>query len=182
VHHMEADVGEIWPEIEREKLYRWMEQRAAAVRPLLQKPAESPQKLGVTAAQLKATKVSILQQTEVLTIVDVREFKRPFIAHIHHEKPFTLEVAFELPKPTASDMSHYEVEYQAQCHLHSLSSTTPTQMLEMKTNLPKGESRLSQAKLSKLSLEPGLYDCSILLRGTNPLSTNYFKLPKLNVL
>ena len=73
-------------------------------------------------------------------------------------------------------------EYRTHCHLHNLSTGKQSQLMDMQVNQSTEKRPFYSAKLADLSLEPGMYELGILVRGTNPLSTNYVKLPKLNVL
>jgi hypothetical protein len=180
VHHIEADVGTTWPGIEKTQLCQWMEQRASIKE--IKEPVPAvivPQQ--ETAATLRVTKARLLQSPDYSATLNVPDVERPFMGHVNHEKPITLEVDFELSE-SASEGKLAPLEYKAQCHVHNLMSRKKAFFLDMKATSPTDEDPAYKSTLLEVLLEPGMYKLGILVSGKRPLRVNYFELPKLNVL
>ncbi|MCA9920854.1 MAG: hypothetical protein KC419_23300 [Anaerolineales bacterium] len=184
VHYMEADTSMTWFGIEKEALCQWMNQQAnlpasgeaEAVDPVVEETAVS------SPGKITATQVRLVQESDFVTSVELGEEERPFFGHITHQQPITLEVDFEMSGWDMPLTAFPHAEYRTHCHLHNLSTGKQSQLMDMQVNQSTEKRPFYSAKLADLSLEPGMYELGILVRGTNPLSTNYVKLPKLNVL
>ncbi|MCA9943807.1 MAG: hypothetical protein KC449_10015 [Anaerolineales bacterium] len=178
VHYMEADMEMNWPGIAREELGLWIEQHVqlsesapepvAAARPVVE------EKLSVQPAQVR-----LRQQPNFLATLDMDHPARPFLGHVHHQEPITLEVDFNLE---ASDKDHPGLPpeaYSAHCEMQNLTAGQKTVYLEMKGDL--SANRLTY-KTRLTDVEPGMYRLGVLVRAERPLSTTYFDLPMLNIL
>jgi len=178
-HYMEADEEITWPGIEREQLGLWLErhvqvsdpppkQEMAAENP----PAEKPE-------VMKPTQVRLRQRPNYLSSLSLVQPERPFLGHVHHEEPVTLEVDFELGDLADDQIQQPQTRYEAQCEVRNLTADQKAYYLEMKGNvLPN--CLTYKTDLSKL--EPGIYRLAVLMRGERPLDATYFELPKLNIL
>lgn len=195
VQHVEHDANSHWDfrnQKERERLFQWMEDEANLATVLEQAVLkhELASELAETnasdlpdfswEADLKPLQVSLIQGEVVKTTSTIDMAKRPFLAHISHEQPLDLEVTFVLPcTPTTGDSS---LRYSAQCQMHNLSQRMEPTYMQMGTTENLDDEPTISAKLSKISLEPGIYKLGVLLRGERPLGANYYEFPKLNVL
>jgi hypothetical protein len=178
VHYMEADMETTWPGIEREQLGLWIEQHVQVNDPGAEPVVEArPEPEKVDA--LKPTQVRIRQRPDYVSSLDMSRQERPFLGHVHHEEPITLEVDFELDAPAAGQSWQQQAAYSAQCEVHNLTSGQKTFYLEMEGGMAM-DCLTYKTKLSEV--EPGMYSLAVLLRGKRPLGTSYFELPKLNVL
>jgi hypothetical protein len=178
VHYMEADLETTWPGIEREQLGLWIEQKVQVMEPaptLVTKTKPAAEMADV----VKPTQVRIRQWPDYLSVLDVAQPERPFLGHVHHEEPITLEVDFKLDSPAMDQTWQPQAAYSAQCAVQNLTTGQQTYFLEMKGNI----STSCLTYKTKLSVvEPGMYRLAVLMRGKRPLGTAYFELPKLNVL
>lgn len=178
VHYMEADMETTWPGIEREQLGLWIEQHVQVNDPVAELAVETtpePEKVDV----LKPTQVRIRQRPDYVSSLDMSRQERPFLGHVHHEEPITLEVDFELDAPATGQSGQSKAAYNAQCEVHNLTGGQKTYFLDMEGDLSTN-CLTYKTKLS--DVEPGMYRLAVLLRGKRPLGTSYFELPKLNVL
>jgi len=178
VHFMEADREKTWPGIEREQLGLWIEQHVQVSEPtpklvIKAKPVEEK------ASSVKPIQVRIRQRPDFLSTLDVTQPKRPFLGHVHHQEPITLEVDFALDEPVMNQALQPQTIYNAQCEVNNLTSDKKTYFLEMKGDFSKD--RLTY-KTKLVEMEPGIYRLAVLMRGKRSLGTTYFELPKLNVL
>lgn len=193
--HVEHDANSYWDfrvEEEREKLFKWMNTEANLDQILTESKAKDDKQFEPTQAttaepvdfswknDVKPTKISFTQDGETVTTSIIGKEKRPFLAHIPHEQPLDLEVTFVLPfTPTTGNSS---LRYSAQCHIHNLSQGKKPSYMPMGTAENLGDEPTISAKLSDVSLEPGIYKLGVLVRGERPLGANYYEFPKLNVL
>jgi hypothetical protein len=178
VHYMEADLEKTWPGIEREQLGLWIEQHVQVSEPTTKLELATKPEL-TEAAAVKPTQVRVRQQPDYLSTLDMAEPERPFLGHVHHEEPITLEVDFELDAPETGQSQQAKAAFNAQCEVHNLIGDQKTYYLEMEGNISTN-CLTYKTKLSEV--EPGMYSLAVLLRGKRPLGTTYFELPKLNVL
>jgi hypothetical protein len=180
VHYMEADINATWPEFEKDQLCQWMERQARVSEPPMQVVQSAI--TDAPAIRLRATQVRLMQPPNHVATIDVNEVNRPFIAHIRHDKPISLEVAFEVSPAGKVDLIPFQIDYTVHCHMHNLTTGLFTQLVAMTTDPPAGSQPAYKALLCDFSLKPGMYDLAVLVRSKNPLGIDYYKLPKLNVL
>ena len=178
VHYMEGDLEKTWPGIEREELGLWIEQHVQVSEPAAKLVVETKPEMEEAVA-VKPTQVRIRQRPDYLSSLDMAEPERPFLGHVHHEEPITLEVDFELDASKSGQSRRPQAAFNAQCEVHNLTGGQKAYYLEMEgdvsTNCLTYKTKLSE-------VEPGMYSLAVLLRGKRPLGTTYFELPKLNVL
>jgi len=204
VHHMETDRGTHWPGVEQAKLCAWMTEKArlddlaggeTAVIPSLV-PATVVELAPVTPADLpggtlaaaafswekdvQARWVAVSQNAEIPAIVDLAGKERAFLAHVHHTRPLDLQFNFALLSGEAADTP--PLTYRAFCQLNNLAQERRHEFVEMELTRPTTEQGQITASLSTISLEPGIYEVGVLMRGERPLGSHYFRFPKLNVL
>lgn len=195
VQHVEHDTNSHWDfrkDQERENLFKWMESEANLDQIQKEQKAEDTEPTNSTHAiveeimdfswqnDVKPTQISLTLGEETATTSEIDKEKRPFLAHISHEQPLDLEVTFALPfTPTTGDNS---LRYNAQCQIHNLSQGKKPSYMQMDTAENFGDEPSISAKLSGISLEPGIYELGILVRGERPLGANFYEFPKLNVL
>lgn len=179
VHYMEEDLEKTWPGIEREQLGVWIEQHVQVSEPTAKLVVETKPELEVTASAFKPTRVRIRQRPDYLSTLDMVKPERPFLGHVQHEEPITLEVDFELDVPESGQLRQPQAALDAQCEVHNLTGGQKAYFVEMEgavfANCLTYKTKLSE-------VEPGMYSLAVLLRGKRPLGTTYFELPKLNVL
>ncbi|MBE2222976.1 MAG: hypothetical protein IAF02_15635 [Anaerolineae bacterium] len=195
VQHVEHDANGHWDfriDEERENLFKWMETEANLDQIMMasvirdDKQPEPKQTIDAQSIDfswkndVKPTQISFSQGGKTVTTAMIGKEERPFLAHIPHEQPLDVEVTFVLPfTPTTGDSS---LRYSAQCQIHNLSQGIKPSYMQMGTTENFGDEPSISAKLSGVSLEPGIYELGVLVRGERPLGANYFKFPKLNVL
>lgn len=184
VHYMEADTSMTWPGIEHEALCHWMNQQANLPESIAAEATEpAVEETAVPMPdKLKATQARLVQQSDFVASIELGETERPFFGHVTHQQPISLEVDFEMPGWDMPVKAFPHAEYRTHCHLHNLSTGEQSRLMDMQVKQPTEKRPFYRTKLSDVSLEPGMYELGILVRGRNPLSTNYVKLPKLNVL
>lgn len=180
VHHMETDIGTTWPGIADTQLCQWMGKQAKLKEVTVPKPPVSSSPTA-TAVTVQITRARLQQQPNFSTICEMAYEKRPFLGHVSHEKPMTLAVELELSTAATGNLPG-QLQYQARCHVQNLTTEKKAYYLEMKNTPPSGDETVYQSTLPELQLDPGIYKLGILVSGKPPLNTNYFELPKLNVL
>ena len=207
VHHMEGDRETHWSGIEQEKLCRWIVDEAAVAH--LVEESSSPRRSQretapesvVELAPVKAAKtltdsvaapafswekdvlalwVAVSQSQEPAAVVDLVGQDKPFLAHVDHERPLNLEFNFALRNLTGADTQ--SLKYHAYCQINNMEEVKKQDLFEMKTNEPGFDQPQMTASISKVTLDPGIYEVGVLVRGERPLGAHYFRFPKLNVL
>lgn len=186
-HYMEADSGASWPGIETEQLRQWIEEQVSfstrvesvATAPML---AQQPEAAVPSPITLQVREIRLIQPPDYSATIDISKPERTFLGHVLRQRPITLEVALELAELSASTATSVAFNYRAQCLLHNLSTGKRPYLLDMEVRPLSGEQAAYQTQLADLSLEPGMYKLGVLLKGRSPFSTNYFELPRLNVL
>lgn len=184
-HYMEADSGANWPGTETEQLCQWIKQQVSfskqvesvATAPVPQTEAAAPSPI-----TLQVREIRLIQPPDYSATIDISKRDHTFLGHVRREQPITLEVGIELAGLSASTATPVALNYRAQCLLHNLSTGKHPYLLDMEVRPLTGEQPVYQTQLADLSLEPGMYKLGVLLKGKTPFSTNYFELPKLNVL
>ncbi|MAT98701.1 MAG: hypothetical protein CL608_16280 [Anaerolineaceae bacterium] len=182
VHYMEADLEKTWPGIEREKLGLWIEQHVsqyAQVSESTVKLAEESKMQPEKVNTFKPTQVRVRQRPDYLATLDIAQPERPFLGHVHHEDPITLEVDFELEAEETRQSLQSKSALRAQCEVQNLSKGQKIYYLEMEGDV-SSNCLTYKTKMSKV--EPGMYRLAVLMQGKRPLGTAYVELPKLNVL
>lgn len=207
VHHMEGDRETHWSGIEQEKLCRWIVDEADVAHLVEESSSIRPSKKGavpesmvelapVEAAgtmadnvsapafswekDVRALWVAVSQSQEPAAVVDVVGQDKPFLAHVDHERPLNLEFNFALPNLTGTGTQ--SLKCRAYCQFNNMEELQKQDLFEMKTIEPGlGQSQMT-ASLSKVTLDPGIYEVGVLVRGERPLGAHYFRFPKLNVL
>ena len=204
VHHMETDQGTHWMGVEQAKLCAWMAEKArldtfvggeTAVSPSLV-PATVVKLAPVTQAALpggtlataafawdknvQARWVAVSQNTDIPAIVDLAGKERAFLAHVNHSWP--LDLQFNFAWLSEEEVGTPPFAYRAFCQLNNLVQGRRPEFLEMELSHPTTEKAQITASLSTVSLEPGIYEVGVLMRGERPLGSHYFRFPKLNVL
>lgn len=198
VQHVEHDANSKWDfqnEQEREELFNWMQREANLSQVLENAKLTDPQELQTfekevdeikkettlpKVEELKAIQISVIQGQEKTKAEINGKEKRPFLGHIHHEQPLDLEVTFVMPSmPLIANSTQ---PYSAQCQFHNLSLGSEPIFMEMGTEQLASDQQSILAKISDISLEPGIYDLGILIKGERPLGAKFYDFPKLNVL
>ncbi|MCP4422573.1 MAG: hypothetical protein GY805_38675 [Chloroflexi bacterium] len=175
VHYMEADIETTWPGIEHEQIGLWIEQHVQ-VSELTPAPVEEIESILEKVDTFKPMQVRICQRPDYSSMLDMGQPERPFLGHVHHEEPITLEVDFELDPPVAGQP---RADYNAQCEVHNLTTGQKVYYLEMVSDF---STNCLTYKTKLAEMEPGIYGLAVLMRGKRPLNTTYFELPKLNIL
>jgi len=196
VHHMETDRGTQWPGVEQARLCEWMADKAhlsdlvapalvanvvelvPAVTEELPAPALAPTAFS-WEKDVQALWVAVSQTPETPAVVDLAAGQRPFLAHVSHARPLDLQFNFALPAGGGAGLPL--LAYRAYCQLINLAQRQQ-KYLEMEISPAAAEEPQFTASLSTISLEPGIYEVGVFMRGERPLGSLYFRFPKLNVL
>jgi hypothetical protein len=181
VHHMEADEEISWPGIEREQLGLWLEQHVQVNNPppKIESAAAAPKIPRKTAEGIRPGQVRVRQQEDYLATLSLLQPERPFLGHVHHAEPITLEVDFELDDSETEQTGRQHTGYEAQCELRNLTANQKPRYLEMEREVLLN-CLTYKTDLSKL--QPGIYHLAVLMRGKRPSDNAYFELPKLNIM
>ena len=182
VHHLEADLGRTWPDVEIDDIGHWLRERLAVVRPepvaVGSAPEQAPAPIAPVA--LRARQVRVSQLPGYAATLDVTRPTPPLLGHVRHEAPISFEVELEPvgggPRPTATP------SYTARFQVHNLSRGGKGAWLDMQPGSAIDDAAIYRARLSDLQLEPGLYGLSIVITQAGPSETIHLRLPKLNVL
>jgi hypothetical protein len=187
IQYMESDIEASWTGIKTAELGQWIGEQANIAKLAQSQPADQslPAQIESIAAfpiDVNAIEVRLIQPPDYSTTIDMATPGRSFLGHVQHEKPVTLEVALEFAERTGGQVLLSVLDYSAKCRLRNLSTRKGPYLLDMEVDPSISEQLSYKTKLSDISLEPGMYELGILISGRRPLNTNYFELPKLNVL
>jgi hypothetical protein len=179
VHHMEEDVGKEWLAIEGSQLCHWMLDQIRSKVPLPEEEPTSFQALSVKAslarkppAAVKITQIRIHQPDNSTAPVQLIEAGVPFQGAMLPDKPFTLEVNFELTGPAATDVAKKKVGWSIICKADDPRSGAISQLCDSGSNSLEEGQYIYKIMLPEISLQPGSYriwviwntdDCKIVL-------------------
>lgn len=185
VHHLEADLGQTWPDVEVDGVYAWLRRRVVGLQPeppaaqsAVQPAVEQAPSLAAPVA-LRARQVRVSQPPAYSTALDPTQPAPPLLGHVRHDAPLSFEVELE---PVSDGPTTAAPDYTARFQIHNLSRSGKPDWLDMQPRPAAAGDKTYRARLSDLRLEPGLYGLSILINSAGPAGVIHLRLPKLNVL
>jgi hypothetical protein len=131
---------------------------------------------------VKVTQIRAFQPPDTEAPIGVGEPRRPFDGLLNKDKPFALEVDFELIEPDAAAIAGGQIPYTASFYAHkiagasiSLGDTEPDTLVTGKTSYA--------VVLPKAALPPGTYRLGVVveLRGRPPI-INHLEVPMVQVI
>jgi hypothetical protein len=193
VHHMEADKGETWPDIQGERLWHWvLEQLGKEVRQELKKPLpQEPRAVELLAeaqpaaaspVTLAVAQLCAFQPPQADKPTAISEAGRPFQGSVKGGESFALATSLALTGPGAAEIAKRQITYRAQFYARSLSTGERTYLGDTRLDTLVEGKMAYTAVLTEASLPPGIYRLRVLtMLQSMRTAPGYLEVPLLQV-
>jgi hypothetical protein len=164
VAYMEGDAGESWPGIESKLLCQWMLDHIRdkvgleleEYEPTQAEPAEAPSAARVSA-KVKIRQMRVFQPPQSETPILRIEAGKPSEGSVKGDKPFTIEVDFEVSGLAAVDKARKQIECGARSYAYELAKGTSILLSDTGPNPLKAGKSTYTFTLPEATLKPGSY-------------------------
>jgi hypothetical protein len=170
VQHMEKDANRFWSGIESKNLCQWMLDQIRdkvglepeEYEPTQAQSAEAPSAARVSA-KVKIRQMRVSQPPQSETPILRIEAGKPSEGSVKGDKPFTIEVDFEVSGLAAVDKARKQIECGARSYAYELAKETSILLGDTGLNPLKAGKSTYTFTLPEATLEPGSYRLYVIM-------------------